>query len=290
MSVFLHYDRAALDAEYNNRAKVKDAMEWIARYGAESARARAEPPMSFDVPYGSHHAERLDVFPAPGTGPAPGPGPAPVHIFVHGGYWHRLDKADFSFVARALRPAGAATVVINYGLIPTIDMDTLVRQCRTAVAWVHAHAREFGGDPDRLFVSGHSAGGHLTAILLATDWTALGRPADTIKGGVAISGLYDLEPIRLCYLNDVLALTPETARRNSPVTLPAPRAGSLVLALGGDEGPEYHRQTDALAAAWGVKPGAVLDMAGLHHFSIVSELENPASPLARAIQAQMGLA
>jgi len=283
-------DRAALDAEYNNRAKVKDAMEWIARYGAESARARAELPMSFDVPYGSHHAERLDVFPAPGTGPAPGPGPAPVHVFVHGGYWHRLDKADFSFVARALRPAGAATVVINYGLIPTIDMDTLVRQCRTAVAWVHAHAREFGGDPDRLFVSGHSAGGHLTAILLATDWTALGRPADTIKGGVAISGLYDLEPIRLCYLNDVLALTPETARRNSPVTLPAPRAGSLVLALGGDEGPEYHRQTDALAAAWGVRPGAVLDMAGLNHFSIVSELENPASPLARAIQAQMGLA
>ena len=283
-------DRAALDAEYNNRAKVKDAMEWIGRYGAESARARAELPMSFDVPYGPHHAERLDVFPAPVPGPAAGPGPAPVHVFVHGGYWHRLDKADFSFVARALRPAGAVTVVINYGLIPAIDMDTLVRQCRSAIAWVHAHARDFGGDPARLFVSGHSAGGHLTAMLLATDWTALGRPADTIKGGVAISGLYDLEPIRLCYLNDVLALTPETARRNSPVTLPAPRTGSLVLALGGDEGTEYHRQTDALAAAWGVKAGAVLDLTGLNHFSVISELENPSSALARAIQAQMGLA
>jgi arylformamidase len=240
--------------------------------------------MRFDVPYGPHHAERLDIF------PAAGPEPAPIHVFVHGGYWHRLDKADFSFVVRALRPAGAVTVVINYGLIPTIDMDTLVGQCRAAVAWVHAHAREFGGDPARLFVSGHSAGGHLTAMLLATDWTALGRPADTLKGGVAISGLYDLEPIRRCYLNDVLALTPETARRNSPVTLPAPRAGALVLALGGDEGPEYHRQTDALAAAWGVKAGAVLDMVGLNHFSIISELESPSSPLARAIQAQMGLA
>ena len=283
-AIFRHYDRAALDAEYNNRTKVKDAMDWIGRYGAESARARAELPMQFDVPYGPHHAERLDVF------AAARPGPAPVHVFVHGGYWHRLDKADFSFVVRGLRPAGAVTVVINYGLLPSIDMDTLVAQCRRAVAWVHTHARDFGGDPDRLFVSGHSAGGHLTAMLMATDWAALGRPADTIKGGVAISGLYDLEPIRLCYLNDVLALTPDVARRNSPVTLPKPRAGALVLALGGDEGPEYHRQTGELAAAWGVKPAGVLDMKGHNHFSIISELENPFSPLARALQAQMGLA
>ena len=181
-TVFRHYDRAALDAEYNNRAKVKDAMDWIARYGAESARARAELPIRFDVPYGAHHAERLDVFPAAGAAPAP------IHVFVHGGYWHRLDKADFSFVVRGLRPAGAVTVVVNYGLIPAIDMDTLVRQCRTAVAWVHAHAAEIGGDPARIFVSGHSAGGHLTAMLLATDWTTLGRPADVLKGGVAIRG------------------------------------------------------------------------------------------------------
>jgi arylformamidase len=283
-TVFRHYDRAALDAEYNNRAKVTDAMDWIGRYGSASARARAELPMRFDVPFGPDHAERLDVF------PAARPGAAPVQVFVHGGYWHRLDKADFSFVARGLRPAGAVTVVVNYGLIPAIAMDTLVGQCRAAVAWVHAHARDFGGDPARLFVSGHSAGGHLTAMLLATDWAALGRPADTIKGGVAISGLYDLEPIRLCYLNDVLGLTPEVARRNSPATLPAPRQGALLLALGGDEGPEYHRQTDALAAAWSVKSDDVLDMAGHNHFSIVSELENPFSPLARAIHRQMGLA
>jgi arylformamidase len=284
--VFRGYDRAALDAEYDNRAKVKDALDWVARYGAQSARARAELPMRFDVPYGAHHAERLDVF------PAAGPGPAPVHVFVHGGYWHRLDKADFSFVVRALRPAGAATVVIDYGLIPTIDMDTLVRQCRAAIAWVHAHARELGGDPARIFVSGHSAGGHLVAMLLATDWPALGAPTDVVKGGCAISGLYDLEPIRLCYLNDVLGLTPEAARRNSPVTLAPPRAGALLLAVGGDEGPEYHRQSDDLAAAWRARgcPVELLDMTGHNHFSIVGELESPFSPLARAIQRQMGLA
>jgi arylformamidase len=202
-----------------------------------------------------------------------------------------MDKADFSFVARGLRPAGAVTVVVNYGLVPSIDLDTLVRQCRAAVAWVHAHAREWGGDPERISVSGHSAGGHLVAMLLATDWAAFGAPADTVKAGCAISGLYDLEPIRLCYLNDVLALTPEVARRNSPVHLAPARPTPLVLALGGAEGPEYHRQTDALAAAWRAQgvPIEVMDLAGHDHFSIVAELQSPFSALARAIQGQMGL-
>src|SRR2546430_8886644 len=105
MSVFLHYDQKALDAEYNNRAKVKDAMDWIARYGAESARVRAELPMRFDVPFGRHHAERLDVFPASGAGLAAGSGPAPVHVFVHGGYLHPLHQAHLPFLPPALPPA-----------------------------------------------------------------------------------------------------------------------------------------------------------------------------------------
>ena len=284
--VFRDYDQKALDAEYNNRTKVKDAMEWVARFGAESARARAELPLRFDVPYGDHHAERLDVF------PAARPGPAPVHVFVHGGYWQRMDKADFSFVARGLRPAGAVTVIVNYGLVPSIEFDELVRQCRAAVAWVHRHAREWGGDPDRISVSGHSAGGHLVAMLLATDWAEFGAPADIVKAGCAISGLYDLEPIRLCYLNEVLNLTPEVARRNSPVHLAPARPTPLILALGGTEGAEYHRQAGDLAFAWrahGV-PIEVMDLAGHDHFSIVAELESPFSPLARAIQGQLDLA
>jgi arylformamidase len=284
--VFRDYDQQALDAEYDNRAKVKDALQWVARYGAESGRARAELPLRFDVPYGAHYAERLDIF------PADGPGPAPVHVFIHGGYWHRMDKADFSYVARGLRPAGAATVVLDYGLVPAIDLDELVRQCRAGIAWVHRHARQWGGDPDRISISGHSAGGHLVAMLLATDWATVGVPADVVKAGCAISGLYDLEPIRLCYLNRVLALTPEVARRNSPVHLAPARPTPLILALGGTEGPEYHRQTDELAAAWralGV-PVEVMDMTGHDHFSIVAELQSPSSELARAIHRQMGLA
>ncbi len=284
MNVFRHYDRTALDAEYNNRAKVKDAMDWIARYGAASARARAELPMQFDVPYGPHHAERADIF------PAAGPGPAPVHVFIHGGYWHRLDKADFSFVARAF--CEAATVVVNYALVPTVDLDEQVRQVRASVAWVHANARAFGGDPSRITVSGHSAGGHLVAMLLATEWSRFGAPADVIKAGCGFSGLYDLEPIRLCYLNDVLGLTPEAARRNSPVHLKPTGRVPLILAVGADEGPEYHRQTNDLAAAWRAHgtPIDIVDAAGLNHFTIVAELERPNSALARAIRKQMGLA
>ena len=283
MSVFLHYDRAALDAEYNNRAKVKNALQWLARYGAASARARAELPMRFDVPYGRHHAERLDVFPAPGSGPAP------IHVFIHGGYWHRLDKTDFSFVARAFPEA--VIVVVNYALVPSVDLDELVRQVRASVAWVHANARTFGGDPARITVSGHSAGGHLVAMLLATEWSQLGAPPDVMKAGCAISGLFDLEPIRLCYLNDVLALSAESAQRNSPVLLKPTAHVPLVLALGADEGPEYHRQTNAIAAAWRAHgtPIEIIDAAGHDHFSIICELERPDTTLARAIRKQIGL-
>ena len=283
MNVFRHYDRKALDAEYNNRAKVKDALDWIARYGAASARARAELPMRFDVPYGTHHAERVDIF------LAAGPGPAPVHVFIHGGYWHRLDKADFSFVARAFREA--ATVVVNYALVPTVNLDEQVRQVRASVAWVHANARSFGGDSSRITVSGHSAGGHLVAMLLATEWSRFGAPADVIKAGCALSGLYDLEPIRLCYLNDVLGLTPEAARRNSPVHLKPTGRAPLVLTVGADEGPEYHRQTNDLAATWRAHGASIdiVDASGLNHFSIVAKLERPDSALARAIRKQIGL-
>jgi arylformamidase len=284
--IFLGYDRAALDREYNNRAKVADFADYLARYTRESEATRQALPGRLDVAYGPKPSETLDVFPALGRGPAP------VHVFVHGGYWMALDKRDFSFVARGLQPAGAAVVVINYALIPTVDMDELVRQCRASIAWIHANAASFGGDRERIFVSGHSAGGHLVAMLLAADWPAFGLPPDPIKGGCAISGLHDLDPIRLCYLNDTLKLTPEEARRNSPIYL-APRTRSpLLIPVGGDEGPEYHRQTETLAAVWrkqGV-PCEVLDMAGINHFSIITQLEDPKSELSRAIQRQMGLA
>jgi arylformamidase len=288
--IFRGYDRAALDREYDNRKKVANAADVLAWYARESAWTREKVPARLDVAYGPHPGERLDIFPP--TGKAGRERElAPVQVFIHGGYWHRLDKADFSYVARGFAPAGAATVVINYALMPTVTLTELVRQCRAAIAWVHAHARNFGGDPDAIFVSGHSAGGHLVAVVMATRWAGFGALDGLVKGGASISGLHDLEPIRLCYLNDILALTPDDVERWSPVRLPAPPSGRLLLAVGELEGPEYHRQTDDLAAAWRGRGLAVevLDMAGHDHFSIAVQLGDPGSPLARAILGQMGL-
>jgi arylformamidase len=286
MPIFRDYDQQALDREYDNRAKVADSAEYLARYASESAKARRDLECRLDLRYGPGAGETLDVFPATDFRPAP------IQVFIHGGYWRALDKADFSFVARAFGPAGAAVVVVNYGLIPAIDIDELARQCRASIAWVYRNAGSFGGDSERIFISGHSAGGHLVAMLMSTDWPAFDRlPADLIKAGCGISGLYDLEPIRLSYLNETLKLTPDQVRRNSPVLQVPARSGPLLLAVGAEEGPEYLRQTRDLARAWRGRglPCEVLEMPGLHHFSIVWQLESPESDLGRAILRQMGL-
>jgi arylformamidase len=184
-------------------------------------------------------------------------------------------------------------VVVNYALVPSVDMDELVRQCRAALAWTWKNAADFGGDRDRIAISGHSAGGHLVGMLLATDWPAFDAalPADPIRSGCGISGLYDLEPIRLCFLNDDLGLDGAAAARNSPVLLPPRTAAPLLLPVGGLEGPEYLRQSLDLAAAWGGVGGdvTVRILPGIQHFSIVEQLADPDSELAGLIAAQIGL-
>jgi arylformamidase len=285
-TIFLGYDQATLDREFNNSGKVANVAEYLAWYPGESARTRETLPTRLDLRYGPRAGETLDVF-LPG-----GNGPWPVHVFVHGGYWRSLDKQDFSFVARAFQPAGVLVAVVNYALIPTVEMDELVRQVRASVAWLHRNVAALGGDPARLTVSGHSAGGHLAAMLMSTDWGRFaGLPADVVRAACGISGLYDLEPIRLCYVNETLGLTPETARRNSPVHLVPQSAGRLLLAVGAKEGDEYHRQTETLAAAWRRRGLAVeiMDMDGHDHFSIVTELGSPGTPLGRAILRQSGV-
>lgn len=287
--IYRDYDQDALDLQYNARAAVPDHAPLIEAWTSDSARARQDLVSRLDVAYGPAPEESLDIFPADDT---TGPGPAPVQVFFHGGYWRAFHKDDFSFTARAFAPKGVATVVVNYALVPSVDMDELVRQCRSALAWVHRNAASFGGDAERLFVSGHSAGGHLVATMMATDWAAFdGLPGDIVKGGCSVSGLFDLEPIRLSFLNADLNLSTGDVARHSPLGLAPRTAAPLILAVGGDEGAEFHRHGSELATAWGAKGAEcqIMDMAGLNHFTILAGLRDPESALARAIHAQMGI-
>ena len=286
-AIYRGYDRAALDAQYNNRARIPEYVDYFERWLAWSAEARAALPGARDVAYGDLSVETLDIFPAERPD-------APILIMIHGGYWYSLDKHHDSFVAEGCRPRGVATVVINYGLAPEYRMDEIVRQNRAAAVWVWRNAASFGGDPSRIHVLGQSAGGHLAAMLLATDWPAFGNdlPTDLAKSAVSISGIYDLEPIRLCYLNDKVGMDGPEARRNSPVAQRYPVSVPLMLVSGDIESEEYERQAEAMAAVWDGHgyPLSRLALPGYNHFTMADQLRDPQSDLTRATMAQMGIA
>jgi len=269
----------ALEAQYNIRALIPDHAEIFARWRERSAETRRRRRRRSDLAYGASAGETLDLFlPDPPSGRA---GPVPVHLFIHGGYWQAMDKDDFSFVAEALLDAGVAVAVVGYALCPTVALDEIVAQMRRALAWIAREAPGFGGDPARIQIAGHSAGGHLVAMLMADE-----RSAPLIHSGVSISGLFDLAPLRATGINTALGLDAAAARRNSPLFL-EPRTGDrapLVLAVGGAETPAFRAQSDALAKSWGARgvPVRRLDLAGRDHFAALDALAEPESALFRA--------
>ncbi|WP_043529650.1 alpha/beta hydrolase [Litchfieldella xinjiangensis] len=227
-----------IDAQYDPM-RGRDGAALLSEWQQRSAETRAHLAVHEDIPYGPTLAERLDLFPAA----APD---APLHVFFHGGYWRALSHKEFSFVAEGLVDAGLNVAVVNYALCPAVPFSELVRQCQAALAWLYRHADAWGADPERLTVSGHSAGGHVCAMLAATDWEGVfGLPSTLIKGTLAISGLYDLRPFPYSWLQPKLQLTGREVANYSPLFLSPRVAAPVHLTAGSRESEEFTRQMHA---------------------------------------------
>ncbi len=263
---------AWLDRMYNNRALVPEHATHFVRWAEASDDARAAHPCQTDIAYGPGPMETLDVFPSSQPG-------APVVVFIHGGYWRSLDKSDHSFIAPAFKNLGGCVFIPNYALCPAVTIPQITLQMVQALAWIYRNAKKYGGDPSRIYVVGHSAGGHLAAMLLDCLWPQVGKdlPADLVKGALSISGLYDLEPLmHTPFLKDSLRLTPEQVRLASPALLPAPRKGVLYTVAGADESAEFIRHNKLIQQAWGKKVVPVCEtLLGKNHFSVLEDLTAP---------------
>jgi len=270
-----------LEYQFNPRRAVPDTDAYQAERRRLSHEVLARLPAHVDLPYGAAPRHTLDVFPAR---PAGG-GPAPLHLFLHGGYWRGQDKAGFAFLADTLVRDGICTVIPNYDLCPTVTLEGVVASAMRAIAWTVRCAAEFGADPERLTLSGNSAGAHLVAMALARDWAADALPADPVKGAVMISGIYDPEPARHISVNEDLRLTEEIARRHDAVTLPPRVRCPVRLFVGAEETPAWIEQTELYAAhlrRHGLDP-VVSVLPGEHHASITDQFADRNSPIVRAV-------
>ena len=266
---------AAIDAEYDPERRVRSRQPFLDWYVRESAAARARLDCRLDVPYGATPAETLDLFPSS----APG---SPVVMFIHGGYWRALGSKEFSFVAGGLVPHGITVAVMNYALCPAVTIAEITRQSHAAVTWLAENAWRFSGDPTSLFAAGHSAGGQQVGMLLS-DSKEAARAAGAIKGGIAISGLFDLRPLQHSWLQPTLKLTHESAAAQSPLLKIPKRAAPLLLAVGADESNAFLSQSRDYLAAWQAAglAGEYVPLPGRNHYDAIYGLADPQSPLTR---------
>lgn len=259
-----------LEAEYNNRARVPDHPAILEGWARDAAAYRAaHSDAELGLAYGPGERERLDLFWPEGVAGRD----APIALFIHGGYWQALDRSWVSHCARGLNARGVAVAVPSYDLCPATTVARIVDQMRAAAIFLHGrHGR-------RLLATGHSAGGHLAAMLMATDWRALdpALPADLVPAGLPISGVFELEPLLPTTIARALGLDAAAARALSPRRLPRPRgAVALHAVVGAAESAEFIRQTRDFTAAWG---GSWEALPGANHFTVLAPLSDPASPL-----------
>ncbi len=280
------YSQQELDDQYNQHSLVPDSSAFKDRKIRESEKARASLPCIRDVAYGPTRKEVLDIFPAPKKG-------APIQVFIHGGAWKSGNKDEVGYPAPVFHAAGANYVAVNFASVPDVMIEEQVRQARAAIAWVYRNAETFGGDRERLFVSGHSSGGHVTGMMVVTDWEgAYGLPADIIKGAAPVSGMFDLEPVRHSWRNTYLHLDEERARALSAIHQIPATPIPLVIACGTGELQEFQRQSHAFATAWRAAGQSceLIVVEGRHHFEMGADFGDATSPVTQAILRQMRLA
>jgi arylformamidase len=269
-----------IDDQYDIERSVPDGRHFAELFTRRSAETRRDLDCRLDVRFGPTVEETLDIFPA--ADPA-----APILVFIHGGYWRRLSSKEFSFVARGPVALGITMVITNYALCPKVTLPEITRQSRAAIAWLYKTEGTFAGNPERIYVSGHSAGGHQVARLLSTNWVEdYGLPRDVIKGGLSISGLFDLRPLRFSFLQPMLQLTPDIVHTESPLFTLPPRAAPLVATVGGDESTEFRRQSADFIKAWNSSglSGTYHEQRGRNHYTAIEGFADNNSELCNLVK------
>ena len=283
MLIYKQYDQAALDRQYNNRMQVPDFATHLDRWESLSRQTEKEYNVASDIAYGKLFRQKLDIYPS--LQPF-----SRTLIFIHGGYWQKFDKADFQFIAKAFHAHNITTVIINYPLAPSASVDEISLSCAEAVRWLYNNIEAYNGDRTQLYIAGHSAGAQLAAMLLATNWKPFDLENDVIKGACVISGIFNLFPIRLSYLNQSLQMDTAMALRNSPVLQVPSAQCPLTIVVGSDETDEFLDQSRELYKCWIESiPAELIELEGLNHFSILETMLDPASGLYRAMSRLMKL-
>jgi arylformamidase len=280
MIIYKKYSQEQLDLQYNNRHHVPDFERSLQQWEKLSRLAEKEYKYENDILYGDEPRECLDIFPS--SKPQ-----SKTLVFIHGGYWQKFDKSSFHFIAGAFADYSITTVMINYPLIPFVSMDKLIISCRKALDWIKKNIAQYNGDPEQLFIAGHSAGAHIAVILMTGEKKINGYTG--INGVFAISGIYNLIPIGLSNINDVLQMDRETAIRNSPVFKEPTEKCPLLLAAGSDETSEFLDQTRELYREWRNKHQSIemMEITGLNHFTILDSIIDKQSVLHQSIFKQM---
>jgi arylformamidase len=281
--IYRDFTREELDLQYNAQATVGDISPFIKAYDEQSVLAHRTLTYHEGLPFGPSPEETLDLFPAGKK--------APLMVFVHGGYWRMLSKNESSFMAPNFVGQGVAVAAINYTLSPEATLDQIVVEVRRSIAWLYHNATEFGYDPDRIFISGSSAGGHLAGMVLNGGWQKEhDLPEDVIQGGMLLSGLFDLKPVALAYPNEWLSLDDIAAHRNSPLYFLPEQGCPVIISYGGSETTEFKRQSTDYAAKWqaaGFKTDC-FETTERNHFDIPLELAKPDSVLTKKMLALIG--